>query len=472
MTSTQDNRSSGNNRNGGRGGKNQKNPFAKDPVQKELDAIKSKQQKLKESFNDKLAEIRSLKQSNYVENIKEAREYLKDNVIPQLKKIKSEDEKLRGIMNTQRDEKKKFFEEMKELLPVNRKKDQSVEDHIAQNIRAIDNELSDLERQLMDVKSLKDEKHIVSSIEKVRNKKKQISSFKEKKFESVNFGAQLDELKTKKQPLLDELTKRNAIISENQKLQDANKKKVDILKKDLDEINKQRKVLEEEYSEKKKLLDVKWTEWKKEQAELKKKRDAEYKERKAKQEKEAAELEKQRKIEEANRPPMMDEIAKCDKALQYLQSLKYNKKKANMKIQHSLDAFGIFSAFKLAPPQRFKQIPESKAIIEKKKEEICVLQAEAMKKRAEEAAKKAEEAAKDAEEVAKDTKEEVTSNVEEKTEPENEVEVTTNEKETVVAEPENEEKPTKEEEKEEATNEEQVVKEEPAVEEKPVAEEN
>merc|ERR1712125_139745 len=128
----------------------------------------------------------------------------------------------------------------------------------------------------MNIKSLKEEKHIVASIEKVKNKKKKIVIFADKKFDFVDYKPQLDELKVKKQPLLDELAKYNAIINENQKLQDENYEKINQLKKNLDGITKQRETLKTEYDEKKKLLDVKWAEWKKEQAEIKKQKDIEY----------------------------------------------------------------------------------------------------------------------------------------------------------------------------------------------------
>merc|ERR1711974_208755 len=113
--------------------------------------------------------------------------------------------------------------------------------------------------------------------------------------------------------------------------------------------------------------------------------------------KQKEEEEKLKKLEEANRPPMLKEVADCDAVISYLGRLKYNKKKLNAKIAHSLDAFSLFSAIGMTPPQRGKQVQEAKDKAQEKKAEVLAAQAEAMKKRAEEAAAKAEEEVKNAE---------------------------------------------------------------------------
>merc|ERR1712115_58511 len=108
---------------------------------------------------------------------------------------------------------------------------------------------------------------------------------------------------------------------------------------------------------------------------------------------------KRRKEEEANRPPLLKEVEACDKVANYLQRIKYNKKKPNAKLTHSLDTLTMFSEVGMTPPRTGKQVEGLKAVIAEKKEKVLVEQAEIMKKRAEEAENKAVEADKEAENV-------------------------------------------------------------------------
>lgn len=386
-TKRNNNNKRGNNKGGNRGGnKSSKNPFAKDPVQKEADKIKVETNAINDQFAAKLDQIRALQNSEYVETMKKSRAYLKKNVYPFIEEINAEEAKIRATMAKQKEEKKRFFEDMKEVLPVRQKKGQPFQDYIQCNLDAVDDEIKDLQDQLRNVRSLQDEKQITSSIDKVKSRKRQIASFEEKTFESKNFGEQLDALKAKKQTYFDDLNKHKAIIAENQKLHDENFTKIQALKTDLDNLNAKRDELNKQYAEKKKILDGKWAVWKKEQEEIKKKKQAEYKERKEREAKERQEEEERRKQEEAKRPPMMKELNAVEGLITYLDSLKINKKKLNVKINHSLESFGKFSEFKLTPPQRGKNVAACREALIAKKEEIIALQTEALKKREEEAA--------------------------------------------------------------------------------------
>lgn len=376
----------------GKGGRGQgKNPFANDPVQKEADKIKQATAKVNESFSTIVAQIRTLQNSEYMKKIIASRTYLKENVYTFLDEIKAEENKIKAEMNRQKEERKKFYEELREVLPIRQKRDQPFQEYIQRNLDAVDRELSDLQSQLLNIRSLNEEKQITSAIDKTRAKRRQIASYEEHKGESTNFGAKLDALRDRKKQYVDDLAKHKAIIAENQKLHDVNTVKITALKAELDKLQTKRDELHKQYNEKKKELDAKWVVWKKEQEELKKKRAAEYKERKEKEKKEREEEEAQRKLEEASRPPMMKELAAVEALINYVNGLKYNKKKPAAKLNHSLDAFGNFSEFKLVPPQRGRDVAEAKKALEAKKAEIVALQEEALKKRAEEAAKKAEE---------------------------------------------------------------------------------
>merc|ERR1711862_356987 len=245
---------------------------------------------------------------------------------------------------------------------------------IQRNLDSVDAEIRDLESQMMSIKSLQEEKQIVSAIDRAKAKRRQIAAFEERKTTESGGDCkeQLDKLKEEKQPFLDDLNKHKAIIKENQKKHDENFQKIKALKADLTKLNEQRDALNAKYKEKKKILDEKWTVWKKEQQEIKKQKDEEAR----------------RKVEEASRPPMMKELEACENLISYLDNLKYNKKKPSQKLNHALDAFGNFSEFKLTPPQRPRDIPERREALIAKRDEIKQIQAEALKKREEEAAAK------------------------------------------------------------------------------------
>jgi len=399
----------GNNKGNNRGGKNTKNPFAKDPVQKEADKIKEQTSAIGEQFAKKLAEIHQLQESEYVKTMKESRAYLKKNVYPKIEEITDKENKIKDSIAAQKADRKRFFEEMKETLPLRQKKDELFPAFIQRNLDSVDAEIRDLESQMMSIKSLQEEKQIVSAIDRAKAKRRQIAAFEERKTTESggDYKEQLDKLKEEKQPYLDDLNKHKAIIKENQKKHDENFQKIKALKADLTKLNEQRDALNAQYKEKKKILDEKWTVWKKEQQEIKKQKDIEYKARKEQEKKEREEEEARRKVEEASRPPMMKELEACENLISYLDNLKYNKKKPSQKLNHALDAFGNFSEFKLTPPQRPRDIPERREALIAKRDEIKQIQAEALKKREEEAAaKKLEEEKQESEAPAKEEEKE------------------------------------------------------------------
>merc|ERR1712125_85499 len=378
----------GNNKGNNRGGKNTKNPFAKDPVQKEADKIKEQTSAIGEQFAKKLAEIHQLQESEYVKTMKESRAYLKKNVYPKIEEITKEENKIKDSIAAQKADRKRFFEEMKETLPLRQKKDELFPAFIQRNLDSVDAEIRDLESQMMSIKSLQEEKQIVSAIDRAKAKRRQIAAFEERKTTESggDYKEQLDKLKEEKQPFLDDLNKHKAIIKENQKKHDENFQKIKALKADLTKLNEQRDALNAQYKEKKKILDEKWTVWKKEQQEIKKQKDIEYKARKEQEKK---------------------ELEACENLISYLDNLKYNKKKPSQKLNHALDAFGNFSEFKLTPPQRPRDIPERREALIAKRDEIKQIQAEALKKREEEAAaKKLEEEKQESEAPAKEEEKE------------------------------------------------------------------
>merc|ERR1712137_848367 len=121
--------------------------------------------------------------------------------------IKAEEEKYRAIRDKQKEEKSKFYEDMNALTTIRRQKDQSFEDHINENLR--------------EIKSLKEEKQIVASIEKTRSRKQQIIALNEQQVSSNNASQKLKDLKEQKKPFLEELRKYQAIISENSEKREA-----------------------------------------------------------------------------------------------------------------------------------------------------------------------------------------------------------------------------------------------------------
>merc|ERR1711934_1331812 len=115
------------------------NPFAKDPVQKELNAISAERKTLNDAYTSKRSEVDTLTQEKvqYTEAITKSS--------TNLNAIKAEEDKIRGTLDKQREDKAKFYEEMNNLLPVRRGKDQSFGDHIAANLKAVEKELNDLQ---------------------------------------------------------------------------------------------------------------------------------------------------------------------------------------------------------------------------------------------------------------------------------------------------------------------------------------
>merc|ERR1711977_789025 len=77
---------------------------------------------------------------------------------------------------------------------------------------------------------------------------------------------------------------------------------------------------------------------------------------------------------------------------------KYNKKKPNAKLTHSLDTLTMFSEVGMTPPRTGKQVEGLKAVIAEKKEKVLVEQAENVK-----------EAAEHAEQMIAEAKEEIAS---------------------------------------------------------------
>merc|ERR1712010_421718 len=94
------------------------NPFAKDPVQKELNAISAERKTLNDACTSKRSEVDTLTQEKvqYTEAITKSSTYLKENVHPKLNAIKAEEDKIRGTLDKQREDKAKFYEEMINLL--------------------------------------------------------------------------------------------------------------------------------------------------------------------------------------------------------------------------------------------------------------------------------------------------------------------------------------------------------------------
>merc|ERR1711934_333376 len=210
------------------------NPFAKDPVQKELNAISAERKTLNDAYTSKRSEVDTLTQEKvqYTEAITKSSTYLKENVHPKLNAIKAEEDKIRGTLDKQREDKAKFYEEMNNLLPVRRGKDQSFGDHIAANLKAVEKELNDLQA-LREISSLKQEKQIVASIEKVRAKRTQIEAVKDQKVSAGNAGERLKEIREKKAPFKEDMKKHYGIIEENKKQREALNTKIKALRDEM-----------------------------------------------------------------------------------------------------------------------------------------------------------------------------------------------------------------------------------------------
>jgi len=379
--------------------KGKKNPLANDPVQKELDAIRARTTKISELFTEKLGKIRELENTEYFRNIKAARDDLKENVYPRLDAIKAEETKIRGVIEAEKSTSKQLKDEMKEALPVRLNKQDSYAEYFKKNYDAVDRQIESLQQQLLNVKSLNEERQVVASVDKAKAQRKKIADF-EAQMNSMqgtnsNFGDRLGELREERGKVIKEIEKQKQIIADNQAPHDENKKKIAALRKELDGFKVEREELNKKYDEKRKVLDEKFKVWKAEQDALRKQRDIEYKERKAKEAAQRAEEEAERKKEEALKPPKMEELETCNNLITYMKNLKYNKKKPSAKLNHSLESFSQFGTFGMTPPKTGKEVADCITTLNSKKAEIEAFQQEALAKRAAEAAaKEAEEAEK------------------------------------------------------------------------------
>merc|ERR1712115_632227 len=171
---------------------------------------------------------------------------------------------------------------------------------------------------------------------------------------------------------------------------------------------------------------------------------------------------KRRKEEEANRPPLLKEVEACDKVANYLQRIKYNKKKPNAKLTHSLDTLTMFSEVGMTPPRTGKQVEGLKAVIAEKKEKVLVEQAENKAVEADKEAENVKEAAEHAEQMIAEAKEEIASEEKGTEEPKAEEQAPAEESKEKSDEPKEE---TKTEETAEEPKTEEPASEEPAAEE-------
>merc|ERR1712137_432433 len=384
--------------------KGKRNPLANDPVQKELDAIRNRTNKISELFTEKLSKIRELENTQYFRDIKAARETLKNDIYPRLEEIKSEETKIRSVIDAEKNTGKQLRDEMKEALPVRLEKNQPYAEYFKKNYDNVDREIERLQQQMLQVKSLTEERQIVGAVDKAKAQRKKIAEY-ETQINSMqgsnpSFGNRLGELREERNKIGKEIEKQKQIIAENQTHHDANKKKIAALRKELDGFKTERDDLNKQYEEKRKVLDEKFKAWKVEQDALRKQRDIEYKERKAKEALQRAEEEAERKKEEAMKPPKMAELETCNNLITYMKSLKYNKKKPSAKLNHSLESFSQFATFQMTPPKTGKEVADCVAALNNKKAEIEAYQAEVLAERAGEAAAQAEEAAAPAEEAA------------------------------------------------------------------------
>merc|ERR1712063_173162 len=326
-----------------------------------------------------------------------ARETLKNDIYPRLEEIKSEETKIRSVIDAEKNTGKQLRDEMKEALPVRLEKNQPYAEYFKKNYDNVDREIERLQQQMLQVKSLTEERQIVGAVDKAKAQRKKIAEY-ETQINSMqgsnpSFGNRLGELREERNKIGKEIEKQKQIIAENQTHHDANKKKIAALRKELDGFKTERDDLNKQYEEKRKVLDEKFKAWKVEQDALRKQRDIEYKERKAKEALQRAE-------EEAMKPPKMAELETCNNLITYMKNLKYNKKKPSAKLNHSLESFSQFATFQMTPPKTGKEVADCVAALNNKKAEIEAYQAEVLAERAAEAAAQAEEAAAPAEEAA------------------------------------------------------------------------
>jgi len=378
---------------------NKKNPLANDPAQKELDAIRARTNKISELFTEKIAKIRELENTEYFRNIKTARDNLKENIYPRLDAIKAEETKIRSVIDAEKNTSKQLKNEMKDALPVRLNKNDSYADYFKKNYDAVDREIEKLQQQLLNVKSLNEERQVVAAVDKAKAQRKKIADYENQmnsmQGTSGNFGERLGELREERNKVIKEIEAQKQIIADNQAPHDENKKKIAALRKELDGFKVERDELNKKYDAQRKVLDEKFKVWKAEQDVLRKQRDIEYKERKAKEAAQRAEEEAERKKEEAMKPPKMAELETCNNLITYMKNLKYNKKKPAAKLNHSLESFSQFGTFGMTPPKTGKEVAECVATLNSKKAEIEAYQQEVLAKRAVElAAKEAEEAEK------------------------------------------------------------------------------
>merc|ERR1712110_1410073 len=377
-----------------KGGK--KNPLANDPVQKELDAIRARTSKISELFAENLAKIRELENNEYFRNIKAARDNLKENVYPRLDAIKAEEAKIRSVIEAEKSTSKQLNTEMRAALPVRMNKTDSYADFFKKNYDAVDKDIQKLQQDLLNVKSLNEERQVVAAVDKAKAQRKKIAEYQHQmnsmQGTNTNFGDRLGELKRERGEIVKEIEKQKEIIAANQAPHDENKKKIAALRKQLDGFKAEREELNKKFDEKRVVLDEKFKVWNVEQDALRKQRDIEYKERKAKEAAERAEEEAERKKEEAMKPPKMAELETCNNLITYMKNLK---KTPAAKLNHSLDSFSQFGTFGMTPPKTGKEVADCIATLNTKKAEIEAYQQEVLAKRAAEAAaKEAEEAQK------------------------------------------------------------------------------
>jgi len=73
--------------------------------------------------------------------MKESRAYLKKNVYPKIEEITKEENKIKDSIAAQKADRKRFFEEMKETLPLRQKKDELFPAFIQRNLDSVDAEI-------------------------------------------------------------------------------------------------------------------------------------------------------------------------------------------------------------------------------------------------------------------------------------------------------------------------------------------
>merc|ERR1712054_320284 len=207
-----------------------KNPFANDSLQKDLDSIAAKQKDIKAKVQDAHDRKKAL--------IEEKKQYKEKNkaefdgitaITPKLDEIKKQEKQVKDKAAKQKEEKQRFFEEVNNLLTLPRKDNQSLEDRIQANIESLENELKSLREQLREIKSLREEKQITSSIAKTNAKLQQVAALKERRTNTNTFGQKLQEFKEKKQPLGNQIGAHKKVIEANKAKMAECDKKIDAI---------------------------------------------------------------------------------------------------------------------------------------------------------------------------------------------------------------------------------------------------